>query len=248
MYPNPVVESLFMRKSVRAFAQTPVSEEHKNLIIDAGIQAPSAGNQQLYTILDIEYAEIKERLAVLCDNQPFIAKAPVVLVFLADCARWQECYRHAGIAARSPGPGDLMLACEDALIAAQNMVVAAESLGIGSCYIGDILENREAVTDLLCLAPHVFPITLLVFGYPTEEQAKRKKPPRPDRAYLVQKNRYAPPSEQMLRAMHGSLHPDEDFDSFMSAFCKRKYMSDFSREMNRSTREYLREFRQDFPL
>jgi nitroreductase/FMN reductase (NADPH)/FMN reductase [NAD(P)H] len=242
MTANPIMQSLFGRKSVRVFADTPVAEAEKNLILDAGIQAPSAGNQQLYTILDIEEAAIKERLAVLCDNQPFIARAPMVLVFLADCERWQDCYRYAGVEARAPGPGDLMLACEDALIAAQNMAAASESLGIGSCYIGDILENREDVTALLRLSPRVFPITMLVFGYPAAGQEARKKPPRPRREYLVRKNVYSPLDEQTLRKMHGEVHPGEDFDSFMAAFCGRKYQSDFAREMNRSTREYLRQF------
>ncbi|GMO51615.1 MAG: nitroreductase family protein [Treponemataceae bacterium] len=242
MLSNPIIHALFERKSVRAFAEKPIAEADKNLIIDAGIQAPSAGNQQLYTILDIEDEAVKERLAVLCDNQPFIAGAPLVFVFLADCGRWQDCYRYAGIQARDPGLGDLMLACEDALIAAQNMVVAAESLGIGSCYIGDILENREAVTALLRLLPYVFPVTMLVFGYPADGRDARKKPPRPQREYLVRKNTYSPLDEQALRKMHSEIHPGQDFDSFMTAFCARKYQSGFALELNRSTRGYLRQF------
>jgi nitroreductase len=239
---NPIIESLFNRKSLRAFAQTPVPRRQKELIIDSGIQAPSAGNQQLYTILDIEDQSVKERLSVLCDNQPFIARAPMVLVFLADCERWQNCYGSAGISARKPGLGDLLLACQDALIAAQNMVAAAESLGIGSCYIGDVLENREQMMQLLNLSPRVIPITMLVFGYPAEGQNARKKPPRPHRTYLVKKDAYTPLSETELRQMHSDIHPNEDFDSFMGAFCKRKYASDFALEMNRSAQAYLQEF------
>jgi nitroreductase len=239
---NQIIQSLFERKSLRAFGGAPIPREQKELIIDCGIQAPSAGNQQLYTILDIEDQSVKEKLAVLCDNQPFIARAPMVLVFLADCERWQNCYRYAGISARKPGLGDLILACQDALIAAQNMVSAAESLGIGSCYIGDVLENREQMALLLRLSPRVFPVTMLVFGYPAEGQSERKKPPRPRRTYLVRKNAYEPLGETELRAMHQSLHPAEDFDAFMRAFCERKYMSDFALEMNRSTRAYLQEF------
>lgn len=136
------IRGLFDRKSLRSFSDKAVPEEIKNLIIDAGITAPSAGNQQLYTILDIEDQSIKEKLAILCDNQPFIAAAPMVLVLLAGCERWLDCYRYAGIEAREPGLGDLLIACEDTLIAAQNMVIAAQFLGLGSCYIGDIMENQ----------------------------------------------------------------------------------------------------------
>jgi nitroreductase len=239
---NPVIQGIFSRKSLRAFAEKPVPEEIKHLIIDAGIQAPSAGNQQLYTILDIEDGAVKEKLARLCDNQPFIARAPLALVFLADCRRWRDCYRFAGLEARPPGPGDLILACADALIAAQNMVVAAEALGLGSCYIGDILENREALGELLRLDSHVFPVTLLVAGWPAPGGTGRPKPPRPRREYLVQKNAYRPLGEKESRALFAELNPGEDFEPWMAAFCKRKYQSDFALEMNRSVGEYLRAF------
>ena len=75
-----------------------------------------------------------------------------------------------------PGEGDLLLACADAIIAAQSTVVAAESLGIGSCYIGDIIENCEIVRELLEL-PEIlyFPAAMLVYGYPEESQIKKKK-------------------------------------------------------------------------
>ena len=79
---------------------------------------------------------------------------------------------------RKPQEGDLFLACNDALIAAQTAVVAAESLGIGSCYIGDIMENYEAHRDLFGLPQYVFPICLLCFGYPTQGQMQRPMTPR----------------------------------------------------------------------
>jgi len=239
---NTIIQSLFDRKSVRSYLDKPIPEDLKNLIIDAGIAAPSAGNQQPYMILDIEDQRIKDALAVLCDNQPFIAKAPMVLVYLADCRRWQDCYRYAGAEARKPTLADLLLAYTDTAATAQNMVCAAESLGIGSCYIGDIVENREQLVELLHLDTHVFPAAMVVFGYPTAQQKERIKPPRPHRKYLVRKNTYTPLPEEELRALHRDLHPQEDFDAYIKAFCKRKYMSDFAREMARSVGEYLEFF------
>jgi nitroreductase len=239
---HPIIQSLFDRKSVRAFTGQPVLNKTKNLIIDAGIQAPSAGNQQLYTILDIDDTAIKNRLAELCDNQPFIARAPLVLVMLADTGRWLASYRAAGLTVREPGPGDMLLACADALIAAQNMVTAAAALGLGSCYIGDVLENREEMTALLGLTPYLLPVTLLVFGYPAPQETERPKPARPRREYLVQKNRYSPRTEEELRALHDELNPGKNFNTWMAAFCKRKYMSGFALEMNRSAAGYLAVF------
>lgn len=96
----------------------------------------------------------------MCDNQPFIGKDNWVLVFLADTIRWIDCYSLAGADFRKPSVSDFLLATLDATIAAQNTAVAAESLGIGSCYIGDILENNEKVTKLLNLDKYVVTVTM----------------------------------------------------------------------------------------
>ena len=124
---NPTLDALCARKSVRVFTEEPVPQAVKNALFQAAMQAPTAGNQMLYTILDITDAALKARLADLCDHQPFIADAPVVLVFVADCQRWYDGFAAAGCAPRPPREGDLLLAAADAAIAAQNTVVAAES-------------------------------------------------------------------------------------------------------------------------
>ena len=168
---NEILQALSARKSVRVYTDEPVTEAEQDAILQAAFQAPTAGNQQLYTILNITDPALKARLADLCDHQPFIAKAPLVLVFLADCRRWLRAYHAAGITdARTPGMGDLLLAMADTCIAAQNAVVAAESLGIGSCYIGDVIENAEQMRETLHLTEYVVPACMLVFGRPTDQQ------------------------------------------------------------------------------
>ena len=82
---NEIIESLYNRKSVRVYEEKAIPNEMKNVILEAAMQAPTAGCQQLYTILDITDQNLKEALAESCDHQPFIAKAPMVLVFCADC-------------------------------------------------------------------------------------------------------------------------------------------------------------------
>jgi nitroreductase len=236
---------LWDRKSVRAFEDKAISNEDKETILTSALQAPSAGNQILYTILDIDDKKTKHELSIICDNQPFIEKAQMVLIFLADCQKWLSAYEYAGIDARKPGIGDILLACEDAAIAAQNTVTAAQSLGIGSCYIGDILENKEKTVELLNLGQYVVPITMVVFGYPTEQQKTRTKPKRFDLKYVVQKNTYSKMDEKRTREMFNELHKNEqgyNYDEYIKAFCTRKYMSDFSLEMSRSVYEYLKVF------
>jgi len=164
---NPIIQSLFDRKSVRVFTDQPITAQEKELILRAAVQAPTAGNQQLYTIIDVTDQAIKDTLVKTCDNQPFIAQAKLVLIFCADCKKWHDAFAAAGCDPRLPGVGDLALAISDATIAAQNAVMAAQSLGIGSCYIGDIMENCEEHRHLLKLPKYVFPACMLVFGWPT---------------------------------------------------------------------------------
>ncbi|MDR2940709.1 MAG: nitroreductase family protein [Clostridiales bacterium] len=239
---NEIMKSIYARKSMRAFEEKEVPENIKEELINAALQAPTAGNQVLYSILEISDEGLKEKLAVTCDNQPFIAKAPLVLVFLADCRRWLDTYRFANIKAREPLAGDMLLAIEDAMIAAQNTVVAAESFGLGSCYIGDILENYEQHVELLNLDKYTIPISMVLYGYPTKVQKDRQKPTRVDKKYVVFKNQYRRLSGGEHRDMIEGAHPSIDFDSFVKAFCERKYMSGFSKEMSRSAEMYIKNF------
>lgn len=239
---NPILQSLYARKSVRAFEDRPIPEELKRQILEAAVQAPTAGNQQLYTILDITDPLLKQALSITCDHQPFIAKAPMVLIFCADCKKWLDAYREAGCTPRAPGVGDLLLAVTDAAIAAQNAVVAAESLGIGSCYIGDVMENCERQRELLHLPDYVFPAAMLVFGWPTRQQRERPKPARCPMEQIVHTNAYRCMDGQELRAMLAGRTGAQGFEDWCAAFCARKYDSDFSREMTRSVEEYLHQF------
>lgn len=245
---NQVIKQIKSRKSIRVFEDKKIEDHLKDEILNSAFQAPTAGCMMLYTILNITDEDLKAKLAVTCDNQPFIAKAPMVLIFLADYQRWYDCFNLNDCNPRRPGEGDILLAASDALIAAQNTVVAAESLGIGSCYIGDILENCEVVSELLNLPEFVIPISMVVYGYPTKQQRERKKPIRFEKEYTVHENQY----RRLTKSEHDKMHEiknektstiNKNINEDIQAFCKRKYMSDFSLEMDRSVGEYLKKFR-----
>ena len=239
---NDVIKQLHERKSVRVFTEREISIEARNSILNAAFQAPTAGNQQLYTILDITDEALKKRLSETCDNQPFIAEAKMVLIFCADCQKWYDAFADVHCSPRKPGVGDLMLAVSDANIAAQNAVVAAHSLGIGSCYIGDIMENCEMHRDLLKLPDYVFPAAMLVFGYPTEQQQNRPKPERADMKHVVHENGYRHMDVKELRELFAKRCDSRPYEEYMQAFCNRKYNSDFSVEMTRSVQAYIEKF------
>lgn len=239
---NDIIRSLHSRKSVRVYEDREISSSVKREILLAAMAAPSAGNQQLYTILDIMDQAIKDRLAVTCDNQPFIAKAPMVLIFLADCQKWYDAYEAYSCNPRLPGVGDLLLAVSDCCIAAQNAVTAAESFGIGSCYIGDVMEHCEEHRELLCLPPYVFPAAMVVFGYPTAQQKARKKPERCELKDIVHENTYHRIDPAAFRELFKKHSGAQEFKEWINAFCARKYNSDFAKEMTRSMAEYLKQF------
>lgn len=240
---NGTIRELFERKSVRVFEERDISAEEKKQILYAAAEAPTAGCQQLYTILDITGPEKKKALSESCDHQPFIEKAPLVLVFCSDCRRWHSAYEEAGLSPRKPGVGDLLLSLSDTAIAAQNAVTAAWSLGIGSCYIGDILENAERQREILGLPDYVVPTVMVVFGFPTEQQKERKKPSRFALEDVVFENAYPKAEETDCRAAFADRRGEQSFEDWIEKFCRRKYESDFSREMNRSAEKYLEQFR-----
>ena len=233
---NEIIQSLYDRKSVRVYEDRPVEEDVKQAILSAAIQAPTAGNMALYTILDITDQDLKDKLSHSCDNQPFIATAPVVLIFCADYHRWFDLFQAQDETTRTPGMGDLFLAQADAIIAAQNAVVAAQSLGLGSCYIGDITENFEYHQRLLKLPQYVIPAAMLCIGYPTAQQWEREKPRRFDTSDLVHENGYdeekAAAMPRMLARQWG-LEGDA-LDERLRRFRLRKWDSAFSEEMSRS--------------
>lgn len=248
---NETLGLIHQRRSVRTYEDRPVEREAVDGIIRAAMRAPTAGNLMLYSIIEIADEEIKTKLARSCDNQPFIAHAPLVLVFLADYQRWIDLFLASDVPSlcegkgetmRLPGEGDLMLACCDALIAAQTAVIAAESLGIGSCYIGDIMERYEYHRELLSLPVYTFPITMVCFGYPTEAARQRELTSRFPQACIHFKDSYRKLDDDQLQQM---VEPRTrtayvgDAGNVGQHVYLRKFSAAFAHEMTRSVRQAI---------
>lgn len=259
---DQTMELLLNRKSVRVYEGKELSKAVKKKIIAATLRAPTAGNMTLYSIIEVNEQRTKDTLVRTCDNQPFIAKAPFVLLFLADYQRWYDYFQvsgvehlceHNGIVMRKPKEGDLFLACCDALIAAQTAVIAAESIGIGSCYIGDIMENYEAHKELFGLPKYVFPISLVCFGYPTQQQRARELTPRFDKKYIVFEDRYRRFGREEFEEMYrerqeqvfGERTEIKGARNIGQMMFTKKFDSDFAREMTRSVRAMVQAWVED---
>lgn len=230
---NETMQVLMNRKSVRVFEDKEIPPEIKEAILAAAMRAPTAGNMMLYSIIDVTDQSIKDKLSETCDHQPFIAQAKMVLVFCADYHRWYRKFKLAGCEdIPALELSDLILATNDTVIAAHAACVAAESFGIGSCYIGDVIENFEAHKELLNLPAQVAPVSMLVFGYPTEQQKERKQPNRFAKESIIFENNYRDLTEEELIEMM----PNDR----TKALYNRKYISEFAREMVRSTKEIFK--------
>lgn len=253
---NSTLQILQNRRSIRRFAETPLSEEEKSAILSSAMRAPTAGNMMLYSIIEVENQALKDQLAVSCDNQPFIAEAPYVLLFVADYQRWMDLFAFSraenlcaekGLEPRLPQEGDLLLACCDALIAAQTAVIAAESMGIGSCYIGDILENCQTHRAMFNLPRYTLPISLICFGRPKSSSESVRLTSRFEREFIVHKDSYIrtaqsdlprwirPASERQLP----DLPLEEAAKTVAQKMYLRKFVSEFSAEMSRSVKEWI---------
>ncbi len=246
---NAALRALMERASVRAFDPRPLPADVEDAILGAALQAPTAGNMQLYTILRIHSQQTRQTLAKTCDDQPFIAQAPLCLVFLADFSRWDGLYRAAGVpelaaeqgmAWRGPTIADFLLCCCDAMAAAQNAVIAAQALGVGSCYIGDIMEQWETHRELLKLPAQAFPLAMLVLGYPKADMPQPRS--RFERQYVVHEETYQTFAPEELLDMARRGHADFDAVAFTRKHFLRKNGAPFFAEMTRSAQTALDSF------
>jgi nitroreductase len=246
---NSTLDLIAARTSTRVYEPTPLTDAEKAVILNAAFRAPTGGNMMLYSIIEVTDQALKDRLAVTCDDQPFIAKAAWVWVIVADFQKWIDIFDASHVERaeathprRTPGLGDLMMACSDALIAAQNAVVAAESLGIGSCYIGDILERGEEHAELLGLPQHTLPIAMLCFGRP----ATHREPVVRFSKHVLHTNSYRrlTPDElaEEIAEMGAEYAPHgmaPGVENYGQVIYRRKFASDFMAEMNRSVAWWL---------
>lgn len=251
---NETINTIKNRISLRKYANKDITNETLNLILESALRAPTAGNMMMYSVIVIRDEEKKQFLSKSCDNQPFIATAPVVLIFLADLQKQYDYYNICNVKGyckehsleyRGPGKSDFLLACCDAMIAAQNSVIAAESLGIGSCYIGDIMENYEIHREFLGLSDYTFPIGMLTLGY-YDEEIEKKPRPRFEKKYVVFDEKYRNLSVEELKDMYSikeklvSPENKRGAKNYGHLLYANKTGSDFSAEMDRSINEALK--------
>jgi nitroreductase len=175
--PNAVIEQIYKHASVRNYLSDPVPDEMIEEIVAAGQRASTSSNLQTYSVVVSKNQSQREQLQALCNNQLHISQAPVFLTWCADTSRMDRVTKARGYPHESEYMENFLMAAVDAAIAMQNAVLAAESLGLGMCYIGGIREQPLKIVKLLGLPKLVFPISGMTLGYPAQEAQIRPRLP-----------------------------------------------------------------------
>jgi FMN reductase (NADPH) len=175
MYPNSTIELLQRHRSVRRYQPTPLQREQIEAILTSAQMASSSSNIQAYSVIGVTEAETKKRLAQLAGNQAYVEQCPLFLVWCADVYRLREASLLQESEAFHINTECFITATVDAALAAQNAAVAAESLGLGICYIGGIRNNPREVSELLKLPELVYPVFGMCVGVPAHSPDKRPR-------------------------------------------------------------------------
>ncbi len=187
---NPVIASLMNHRSVRRFRQKPIEAEVQRVILAAGTRAATGGNLQLYSFVVVEDTAKREALGV--------PHAPLAIVSLVDLYRLRRWFALSDTASVCTSrPISFLLGFWDAIIALHNVVIAAESLGLGGYYIGGILATD--IRELFDTPEYVFPAGLVALGYPDEAPELSMRLPL--RA-VVHRNSYRKPSDEEIRSYY----------------------------------------------
>lgn len=153
-------------RSVRKFQQRPIDKETMNRILESGFRGSNTGNMQIYSIIVTEQPDNIAKLSQLHFGQG--STAPAFLTVCVDVNRYHHWCRLRGCDEPYDNFLWLMSGTVDATIATQNICIAAESEGLGICYLGTVMYNTAAIAELLELPKGVVPVTTICMGYPDE--------------------------------------------------------------------------------
>ncbi|GEB77950.1 MULTISPECIES: oxygen-insensitive NADPH nitroreductase [Sporolactobacillus] len=204
---NETIRTLLNHRSIRSFTDQKIPEEQIDLMVRAAQHASTSNFFQQYSIIRVTDPAKKQALAEI-GNQHYIAEADGLFVLVVDL------HRNAAIAKAKEQPSDVLgstdfffRAFSDTVIAAQNLVTAAESLGLGAVYLGSILNDPQAVVDLLKLPKLTFPAFGVATGYPN--QAPQLKPRLPKEAVYF---------ENEYHSMEQPLEELKDYDHVVNQY------------------------------
>ena len=198
-----LIESLLAQRSIRNYKSDPIDDDILEKILIAATRGATTGNMQLYSIIVTKDEEKRKALCPLHFGQKMVEQAPVILTFCADLNRFHKWCEERNT---EKVYDNFLWFCNgtiDAVIAAQNAVIAAESFGLGTCYLGTTTYTTDKMVDFFNLPKGVVPVTTVVIGYPADN------PPLTDRL----------PLEAVI---HNEVYKDYSTDTINTFFAEKE--------------------------
>lgn len=221
---NSTIRMLLDHRSIRRFRNEPVDRSQLELILRCAQQASTSSTMQTYSIISVTEPEKRRAIAQWAGGQRHVEQAPVFLVWCADLHRFGQAVARAG-GQFEPSLEYFLVATVDPALAAQNAVVAAESMGLGAVYIGGIRNEMRKVAELLELPELVYPVFGLCFGVPDEQPDLR---PRLPLEAVFHENRYS------KDAFDSTIEDyDKTYQKYVSSRTGGTKNTDWSSEMKR---------------
>ncbi|WP_227310833.1 NADPH-dependent oxidoreductase [Acidisoma cellulosilyticum] len=209
---NSTLDLLLRHRSVRSYLNDPLPTGSLQSLIAAAQSAATSSNLQTWSVVAVMDNELKSRLAAVAAGQKHIMECPLFLVWLADLSRNEQLADQRGISLEAlPYLETFLVASIDAALAAQNAVIAAESLGFSTVYIGALRNNPTEVADILNLPSRSFAVFGLCVGYANPDALPDVKPRLPQKAVLSH--------NQYDNAVETEIF--EGYDQTMAAFSAR---------------------------
>ncbi len=182
---NETIAVMLDHRSVRGFLPDPVPAGTLETLIAAAQSAASSSNMQLWSAIAVSDPAKKKLLGEIAGNQKHIEQCPLYIAWVADLSRNERLSQVEKVDfATLPWLETFMVACIDAALAAQNAVVAAQSLGLRTVYIGAMRNDPVRVAELLGLPPRAFVVFGLCVGYPDPKAKNEVKPRLPQSTVL----------------------------------------------------------------
>jgi nitroreductase len=194
-----IFETANAHRSIRSFTEQPIEDALLHDLLLAGLRSSSSGNMQTWSVVITRDPARKEQLYHFHGEQGMILEAPLVLTFCADVFRMREWIRVNDSKQSFDDFLGFVTGAVDAVIAAQTICLAAESVGLGICYMGTTWWAADKLIDFLELPAGVFPVTSIVIGYPAEDPHLRDRLPLD---LIVHEERYRRLSDDEILASH----------------------------------------------
>jgi FMN reductase (NADPH) len=239
---NDVIASILNHRSIRYFEDKPLSDEQIKTIVSSAQAASTSSYIQAYSIIGIKDKEKKKKLAELAGNQKYVENNGHFLVFCADLYRHEIIGEIEGknVIPSIESTEKFMVALIDAALAAQNAAIAAESMGLGICYIGGIRNNLEGVKELLKTPERVIPLFGMAIGYPSRTTDLK---PRLPLEHIYHEEQYEQDKDVYLKQL-------QEYDELISSYYEKRtkgarkdrWSEQMANMLEKQSRIYMKDF------